>query len=268
LTAYASSGGVVGLLVNNRSVEITKFLASPLSTGLDGFLDSWGLALKDGFVLDPQSDRIQIQAVQGAYRMINVVDYPYFPLVTDLNREHVTTKGIDALSLPFAAAIDVKNPKPGFTYTPLARTSTFSYLDPKPTYMNPLAQHPKESNMPAGPFVVGMIAQGTFPGASKLSRLVLFGTSHFVESEYPARQSNYSLFANLIDWSIQDEVMIQIRARGFQRRPLKEFSDPVRAIFKLAFVGLLPLLTLIAGIAVWRRQKIQRMLLPLKYREN
>jgi ABC-type uncharacterized transport system involved in gliding motility auxiliary subunit len=268
LTAYASSGGVVGLLLNRYSIEITKFLASPLTTGLDGFLDAWGLGFKNGLIVDPQCDRIQIQAVQGAYRMVNVVDYPYFPWISDLNRAQVTTKGLDGLALPFAAAIETKAKKPGFTYTSLGRSSKFSFLDPKPVYMNPLAQHTKESNDESGPFDVGMIAQGTFPGASKPSRLVLFGTSHFVESDYPARQGNYSLLANLIDWSVQDEVLIQIRARGFERRPLKDFSEAARAFFKLAFLGLLPLLTMIVGILVWRRQKVRRLLLPLTYRES
>ncbi len=268
LAAYTSSGGVVGLLLNKYAVEVIKFSAKPLVTGLDGYLLQWGLTLKDGLVLDQQCDRIQIQAVQGAYRMINVVDYPYFPWIVDLNRTHPATKGLEGISLPFVSAIETVDRKQGFTYTPLARTSAMSFIDEHPSYMNPLAQHDRGSGMASGPFDVGMVVSGTFPGASKPARFILFGTSHWVESDYPARQGNYSLLANLFDWSVQDEVLIQIRSRGFERRPLREYSDGARAVFKLAMMFMLPLLTLLAGIVVWRRQKIRRLLLPLQYRES
>ena len=268
LSAYTSSGGVVGMLLNKYSVEVTKFSATPLTTGLDGYLSTWGLAIKDGFVLDPQCDRIQVQAVQGAYRMINVIDYPYFPWIVDLNRTHPTTKGLDGISMPFVSAIDTTDRKSGFTYTPLARTSQMSFIDSHPSYMNPLAEHTRDAGSATGPFDVGLIVSGTFPGGTKPARLVLFGTSHFVEADYPARQGNYSLLAKLFDWSVQDEVLIQIRSRGFERRPLKDYSDGMRAIFKLAMMCVLPLLTFVLGIFVWRRQKLRRMLLPLQYKDN
>jgi ABC-type uncharacterized transport system involved in gliding motility auxiliary subunit len=268
LTAYSSSGGVVGLMLNKYTIALEKFLVSPLDTGLDPFLASWGVALKSGLVVDPQCDRIQIQAVQGAYRMLNVVDYPYFPWIIDLDRTHPATKNLDGFSVPFSAAIEIAERKSGFNYTPLGRSSRYSYLDPKPTYLNPLTQYERSADMPAGPFDVAMTVEGTFAGAAAASRLVVIGTSHMVESAFPARSGNYSLLANLMDWSVQDEAMIQIRSRGFERRPLKEFSEKVRALFKLALIGVLPLLTLLTGIVVWRRQKTRRALLPLKYQER
>ncbi len=63
-------------------------------------------------------------------------------------------------------------------------------------------------------------------------------------------------------------MLIQIRWRGFERRFVERIFDGARAVFKLAMMFMLPLLTLLAGIVVWRRQKIRRLLLPLQYRES
>lgn len=262
LRDYSNSGGFVGLFVNRQDVKIEQFRASPINPGLDEFLSDWGLKMRDGLVVDPRADRIQIQSVQGAYRMVNIVDYPYFPWSTDLNRKHPATKNVDGISLPFVSPIEIQETKAGVVVTPLARSSEFSFLDDRPLDLNPMQQRAPSPDSVRGPFILGLLAE------KKNARLVVFGTSRFIQSEFPDRPSNYGLFGNLIDWSVQDEALIQIRSKGFSRRPLKELPNGVRMLYKYLMLLGLPLFSLILGLWMWRTQKTRRALLPLSYREE
>ncbi|MCG3203425.1 MAG: hypothetical protein KCHDKBKB_00083 [Elusimicrobia bacterium] len=262
LRDYSKSGGFVGLLLNRHMENVEQFRASPVNPGMDSFLSDWGLTLREGLVLDPRADRIQVQSVQGAFRMINVIDYPYFPWVSDLNRNHSTTKNLEGVSLPFVSPIEVSQQVAGVVTTPLAKSSEYSFLDERPMDLNPMTPRRPEANSAKGPFILGMLAENN--GA----RLVLFGTSRFIQSEYPSQPSNFGLLGNLLDWSVQDEALIQIRSKGVARRPLKEQSDGVRLLIKYAMFFGLPLLSLLVGLWMWRSQKIRRSLLPLEYRES
>jgi ABC-type uncharacterized transport system involved in gliding motility auxiliary subunit len=204
------------------------------------------------------------------YRMVNIIDYVYFPWVNDLDRQHPATKSIDGFTVPFVSPIEIKEKKPGLTYKTLARTSKASYLDPTPYNLSPLSQHPKRAEAPMGPFDVGVLIEGKFnplDAAAKTGRVLLFGNSRFIRSDYPPRQSNLSLFVNLMDWSIQDELLLSIRSKTVSRRPIRELTDASRLLVKISMVWMLPLLAVVTGLIVWRREKVRRALLPLQYRD-
>jgi hypothetical protein len=219
-------------------------------------------------VVDPHCDRIQIRATQGMFQMINVVDYPYFPWLVDLDRLNPATKSVEGFSMPFTAAIDIEN-KPGVTTTSLARTSPESWLDRSPMVISPLENHPKPTDAVDGPFATAVLAEGKTNGApdAKPARLIVFATSRFINGTFPPRQTNYSVFLNMLDWSIQEEALVSIRSKGITRRPIRQMADPVREFFKFLMLVALPVASIIAGISVWRFQKTRRALLPLQYRE-
>ena len=98
--------------------------------------------------------------------------------------------------------------------------------------------------------------------------MAVFGTSRIIQAEYPSHPSNFGLFGNLIDWSVQDEALIQIRSKGLSRRPLKDFSEGARIAYKYAMIFGLPIFSLMLGLWMWRSQKIRRALLPLEYKEG
>ncbi len=261
LREYLKLGGVVGLLLNSQAVSVQDFRATPVKNGLEAFLSEWGLKLSNGFVVDQQCDRIQVQAMRGQFRMINVIDYPYFPWVAGLDRKHPATKNLDGVTMPFVSPIDIAERKPGVTYTPLAVTSPYSFLDPHPFNLNPLMPHEPAADSPKGPFNVGVLVE------NKDSRLIVFGTSRWVDASYPLRPNNYGLLSNLIDWSVQDEALIQIRSKGLARRPIRDLGDGVRGVFKYLMLLALPLGSVAIGLVLWRRQKVRRALLPLRYQQ-
>ncbi|MBV9080793.1 MAG: hypothetical protein JO102_06710 [Elusimicrobia bacterium] len=218
-------------------------------------------------MVDPRCDRVQIRASQGGFSMINIIDYPYFPMIARLDRAHPASRGIDAIVMPFVSPVVTVENKPGLTYTPIALTSNASYLDEHPYIVSPLEERPRPDNAPAGPFRAAVLVEGKFPGGTKPGRLMVFGTSRFIASEYPTHPSNYSMFLNFVDWSAQDDILLRIRSKGFTRRPLRPMPDALRLALKYFMTAFPALACLFAGLIVWRRQRVRRALLPLRYRE-
>jgi ABC-type uncharacterized transport system involved in gliding motility auxiliary subunit len=102
LKSFLDRGGALGLALDRRAIDVGRFTSSELDTGLAGLLAEWGLKFEDGLIFDPRCDRVQIRTVQGQFQMINVIDYPYFPWVADMDRSHPATKSVDGFTLPFA----------------------------------------------------------------------------------------------------------------------------------------------------------------------
>lgn len=270
LRTWVREGGTLGLLLDRYDIKLDQFRASGFKNGLDPLLSEWGVQQKDGLVFDPQSDRVQIRSVQGIFQMIHLVDYPYFPWVSDLDRTHPATKGIDGIVLSFVSPFEVIQEAPGLSYRPLAKSSKMSWLDKTPFYISPLERKTKPADVSAGPLSLALLIEGQSnpdakPGEKPMGRVILFGTSRFIRSDFPPNQNNYAVFLNMLDWSAQDEVLLSIRAKGVSRRPIREFSDGIRLLIKYLLVLALPVLSVLLGLWIWRRQKTRRALLPLRY---
>lgn len=72
---------------------------------------------------------------------------------------------------------------------------------------------------------------------------------------------NLQFLFNALDWSIQQEGLVEIRAKRYRRRPLKQLEDEEKTWFKAAGVGLGPLLLLLLGLGHWanRRARIRKL---------
>jgi ABC-type uncharacterized transport system involved in gliding motility auxiliary subunit len=268
LRTFVQNGGVLGLLIDNYSLSIETFRPNRISLGMDDLLKEWGVEFKPALVVDPVCDRIQIRSTQGFFSMINVIDYPYFPLATDLNREHPALKLLDAVSFAFVSPLLTPIPVEGLTYTPLAKSSPKSWLDSQAASASPLQQHQMPDGAQAGPFNLGLMIEGKFkkdaPDAP-VGRVLLFGCSRFIRTDYPPRQSNFNMFFNLLDWSNQDEFLLAIRSKGIVHRPLKTVSDMIRPVLKIFLIAALPILSLILGLIVWRYTRRRLSTLPALY---
>jgi len=273
LKDWLKGGGALGLLIDRRMVKIQEgFQSQPITTGFEDFLKEYGIDFPDGFIEDLQADRIQVQSVRGPVRMINLVEYPYFPMINDLDRTHPATKSIANLTLPFGSPLIVEKPVPGLVYSPLARTSRYSWLDSSPDDLSPFSKKPKVEGSKEGPFNVILLVQGNFnleqKDNPKKGRLIVCGNSRFVRSDYGGRSDNPMLFLNLLDWSAQDEILLSIRTKGNPYRPLKRMPEPVRYAVKFILMFSMPVVAVFIGLFVWRREKIRRSFLRLKYQED
>ncbi len=267
LAQFVREGGSLGIMADTHEVNVGQFRTAPIPFDWNPVLSQWGLSIRKGFVVDTRCDRIQIRAIQGAYQMINVVDYPYFPLVTALDRSHPAARGIDGITMPFVSALEYKGALPEIKYTTLAESSGNSYLEEFPIMVSPIDDRIRPPDAPAGPFHLAVLAEGKF-GPSKIGRVAVFATSRFVRAEFPMRPSNYAYFFNFTDWLAQDDVLLSIRSKGFARRPLKQFSDGGRSAIKIVSVLAMPVLTLLLGFVAWRFERSRRAAVARDYQET
>lgn len=264
LREFVQNGGILGLLIDKYDFHIETFRPAPLQTGLDGLLNEWGVEFRQALVADPQSDRIQIRTAQGMFQMIQLVDYPYFPLVTNFDHNHPATKNLDGVSFPLVSPFFTDKAVSGITYTTLAQSSPKSWLDPMAYNVSPLRPVERPADAPSGPFKLGLMLEGKFnpnDPTAPMGRVIMFGCSRFIRSDYPPKPTNLVMFANFLDWSLQEEALLSMRAKGAVLRPLKQVSDPVRLLVKYSLILILPLLSLAIGflILLWNKKRVQRL---------
>lgn len=259
LKAWVGTGGSLGIILDRREVDLNSFMTKPVSTGLDDLLAHWGVEPKEGFVADAQSERVQIQQRQGMFTFMNVVEYPFLPVVTKFNTAHPATRGLDAVVFPFAHPLKVAPPA-GLTYTSLADSTAYSWYDTSPRVS------PLEPRMPAspekGPFSLAGILEGDFheitpstytavegkSAAAAPGRVVLLSTSRFLHASFSPKAANLAVLMNLLEWTLRDESLLSIRAKGMTHRPLRPLPDAARVILKNFLVLCLPILVLAAAL--------------------
>ncbi len=252
LRDWLSTGKSLGLLVNRRDVDLQRFLARPRELGLEPLLAEWGLSLSDGFVVDAQCDRIQMQTQVGPLLAARVQDYPYIPIVTRFAQSHPAARGLDAVPFPFAHAVELASPPPpGIALTPLAFSSPESWLQSSAAVSPNQTLDQLREGKP-GPYALAAVAEG-----GKRGRLILIGTGFQADPRFLNRAASMSFLLNLIEWSFQDEDLLRVRARGLTFRPLRPLDPTGRLALKLYLALALPLLT----AAVWleaRRRRARR----------
>ncbi|MBI4370313.1 MAG: GldG family protein, partial [Elusimicrobia bacterium] len=271
-------GMPVGLFLNTKSVNVGSglFMASNIETGLDRLLTHWGLEMKKGFVLDLQNQNVAVQQRAGPFLINNVVNYPPLPIITRLSEDNPITKEMDQVMLPFASPISTENVK-NLKVEPLAMTTRLSWFKSDLINLAPMSRFDPDPKDPKGPFIVACAIEGKmtalFPSApggvasstssasswlkesAGTSRVLLVGTSKLLDSRIPADASNQIFFLNSVDWLSEDADLVAVRSRGAKLRPFtRELGDIGRQMVKLTSLLLMPVVVVLAGLAIWGRR--------------
>ncbi|MBI5882223.1 MAG: GldG family protein [Elusimicrobia bacterium] len=287
LKAWAASGRSLGILLDRRWVDFRAFFSGKADTGLETLLESWGLDQREGFVVDAQAEKIQLEQQSGMFVMMNVLEYPYIPVATDFQKSHPATRGLDAVSLPFVHPISFKDKGAGLRYTSLLNSSAASWYvtEAKVSPYNPPANLDKAEK---GPFSLAGVLEGDFYKAAPSTvaateryreevpppnsvakrptgRVILVGTSRLIQPGLSIKPANVAFLLNLVEWSLQDESLLAVRSKGVTYRYLKPLSTPSKLAVKNAMIFGLPLVMVAAGAAVYRRQKKRRAALRSEY---
>ena len=106
LDHYLMQGGKVGIFLNKYDCDIQANKATLITTGLDGLLRKYGIGINNDLVLDARCARIGVQQQTGFFRIQNMVDYRYFPVLTEFDNDNIIVKGLDQLGFTFISSID------------------------------------------------------------------------------------------------------------------------------------------------------------------
>ncbi len=240
-------------------------LLEPFSDdGMGDFLKDHGVTISSDIVVDTMS------RVFGASYLV--------PVVTEYGFHKITDGFNIACFLPTARSVFPAEESPeAIDLTELASTSDYSWADT--TFRFGQSEPPKfeEGQDRQGPITVAVIAAITPKTADDetdssqqteaedsasedppgQAQLAVFGDSDFASNSYFDLQGNSDFFLNTINFLAQQENLISIERPKPQSTPLTLSRSQGRLLF---WVGLLlmPLMALIAGLAVFRMRRKHR----------
>jgi ABC-type uncharacterized transport system involved in gliding motility auxiliary subunit len=269
------AGVPTALLVDFYDVNMGNFFVRPVRTGLDRLIRAYGVEPREGLILDAQNMPVQIQSQQGFFTVQSVVNYPFIPRVTSLSREHVLTRAISELALPFVSAMETRD-SAGVTI--LASSSEESYRMDRPFVASP-TQRLTIDGLDKGPFVLGVAIQGvrrsayadTVPAvrtAEGAVRLMVMGNAQFLDDNRGGGPANMSFAANMVDWLAASEDLISIRSKSNTYRPLENVSDERRNLIKVSNMFLMPAMVVLFGAGRWRLRLSRRRRWESKTRKS
>ncbi|MFA6317983.1 MAG: GldG family protein [Elusimicrobiota bacterium] len=280
LKAWAGTGRSLGILLDRRWVDFRSFFSGKADTGLETLLAAWGLDVREGFVVDVQSEKIQLEQQSGMFVMMNVLEYPYIPVATGFNRDHPATRGLDAVSFPFVHPVSFKDKGAGLAWTSLLDSTAGSWYvtNAKVSPYDP----PNTDKAEKGPFSLAGVLEGDFHKATPSTaavfaagvaastapargRVVVVGTSRIIQPGLSVKPGNVAFLMNLVEWSLQDESLLSIRSKGVTYRYLRPMPAGAKLLVKNIMIFALPLALAAAGSAVYRRGRRRRAALAAEY---
>ncbi|MBL8023454.1 MAG: GldG family protein [Elusimicrobia bacterium] len=269
LDTYVSSGIPLVVALNRRVVFPQNFRSMAQDTGLESFLEHYGIRVEREFVMDNQCRNIGMQSKGSAF----LVKYFPFIMADALQRENQALKGIDVLSFPFASALTSTLGSPStLTFTWMARSSPNSWV--WPGFYNvdpPNIQKQMESEPPTsfkrvgrdkdlGPFTLAALVEGSTVSFREPQqpapqiKLVVIGTSFFANPQIPNAPGNPLFLLSLARWLTQDGNYLSIPPKSSPFRPLKPVPPWGRPLIKVVGYFFVPFLVILAGFLHWQNR--------------
>jgi ABC-type uncharacterized transport system involved in gliding motility auxiliary subunit len=176
------------------------------------------------------------------------------PIVQSYGTHPITTGFTQRTVFPMTRSLDAEaNLKPGLTVTALGKTSDTSWAEIDLEGIFRRQEAKLTSKDIRGPITVAEAVTGDlaklFSGKGE-ARLLMYGSSEFVDNQYINTFYNRDFFMNGAEWLVGEESQIAIRPRSLRASRFRLTVDQFSVVFALS-VLLLPELLLIAGIWVW-----------------
>ena len=249
INGYLKNGG--SAFIMNKTIETNpaSLTATSTASNLNVLLAEWGVEVKNDLLYDLKShDTVSVGG--------GIVNYllPYPLWVRALAASEVGwLNNIQSIILPWTASVEEKQNKlPAgaktkdiFTTSDAAGTMEGAFdLDPQ--------QNWSAANLTKKKVIVSVETDNT--------RILVVGNAEFVTASFAlSNQSNAVMFINGLDWLAQDDVLSAIRAKNLTKAPLLFKSETQKKAIKYFNVIGVPLLVILAGVAVlYRRRRIMR----------
>jgi len=262
LDDYVMRGGRLGLLVNRVAAELQTQQASALDVGIDAWIQSYGIHIQPNLIMDESSSAVTVQRRQSFFNMAQQIPYPFFPVVTSFDAENMMVNRLRELAFYFASTIDTSLAVPeGVQREILFTSSPNSTVQRGSFFIQPVLER-NEFNFEGGPYPMAAAYRGNFPSAFEAglsgedSRVVVVGDGDFVNQSMVGQvPNNVEFVLNMVDWLIQDDALLSIRAKSIEPRRLDDVSDGWKAVVK--YLNLLGpvLIVMIFGLVRWRRRR-------------
>ncbi len=259
LDAFVKKGGKLLIALNRATANLNQTpYSSSIYTGLDKWLDKYGINVQDNLVLDINCQRISYGVPRGAFTEIRQAMFPYVFGVSTFS-EHEIANGLEMVMLQYASSVDYTGDS-SLNFKPLLFSSEHSTTEPASTYFN-IERNWTENDFGVQNLVIGGAIEGSFNGGTN-TRMVVIGDGDFAISTNPQQKvnaDNISLLVNSIDWLADDTGLIALRTKGATARPIDELESGKRTFLKYLNFLLPVLLIILYGVFRFQQNRIVRL---------
>lgn len=288
LDQFVMRGGNVCWLIQKVTPNFQQqiVIGEPVENNLDDLLLNYGIKVNTDLIRDLQCGQVTVQSPMGFPISMN---YPYFPVVTDVNRNIAAFASIQSVTLSFVSSIDLNaaNGK-GLTTDYLLKTSNKSgraegFFILNLEQFNNMTQKSVDSMFNQQGYIVGAVysgrfksfyagkapvadtAQGSGPLTSQQlneskneSKMIVIGDADFINEDQRPPRDNIIYFLNAVEYLTDDAGLTQIRGKETSDPPIEEVSDSSKNFIKYFNLIFPPALVLVIGLIVWQRRKSRR----------
>jgi gliding-associated putative ABC transporter substrate-binding component GldG len=273
LDQYILSGKPCAFLIDKYNINLQTFWATKINSNIFDFISQYGVEFfTDGLIADYQCQKVSLRTQQGFFVMENIVDYPFMPVITNLEKKHPLTKNMAQVVLPFVAPLRIKPALKDVSYTILMQTSKYSFLKEDIFSINPLTiDFRPDKSLQKGPFIVAVELKGKFTSyfsddgkfnklkisiperikeAKVDNRVLVFSSGFFVKKET-------TLLGNIIDYLLQEYELVSIRSKNVVPSAIKAVPDIIKVLYRYFIMFFPPAVVIILGILRWYFRKIK-----------
>ncbi|MBK7254727.1 MAG: Gldg family protein [Ignavibacteria bacterium] len=294
LDQFIMNGGNVAFLIDRIAPNFQQqvVMGNEINVNLSDLLLNYGINIKLDLIRDLQCSAVQIQSQIGFPISVN---YPFFPVITNIAKNNPAFNNIKSVVLTFASSIDTNNENAKkVSITPLLTTSDksgevegFFFLNLE-QFQN-MTKKGADSLFSQKGFMVGGIYSGKFSSfyegkemptdtasgwmqysgqrlgqSIKDVKLIAIGDGDFANEENKPPRENMTFFVNMVDYLMDDVGLAEIRTKASSESPIEETSDSMKKFIKYFNLIFPPALVLLIGLYKWNQKKQKKKNLQLK----
>jgi gliding-associated putative ABC transporter substrate-binding component GldG len=285
---FILKGKPTAFLLDRVKIDRNRLIGTKIDSKIFNLLEYYGVKINPDLVLDLQCERISVRQPRGNVVINTITRYPFFPLITNFNRENIMTREQKSIVLNYVSSLTSLKDKikeSNLKFEPVIKTSEKAW---KLKNFFPVAPygivHPKKAG-DYKTFTLACVLSGDFKcyfkdkeipklekkdtkdensnkendfiGEGKDSRIFVVSNSHFIENRNFTKAN--AIFAmNMVDWLSQDEDLINIRNKGMNIKLIGNVSLKKRNFIKYFNILFLPVLVIILGLFMWRVRSIKK----------
>jgi gliding-associated putative ABC transporter substrate-binding component GldG len=285
---FIMRGGNAAFLINKVAPDFTQqiVMGQVIPTNLDDMLESYGIKINTDLIRDIQNAPVQVQSPIGIPVSVN---YPFFPMITNIARDNPAFKNIQSVVLTFASSLDTGIAEGKDVHIdPLLVTSDrsgkvqdFFILNLEQFQRMTQAHADTMFNDPG--YLVGATYSGRFKSfydgkgiqndtaggaapytgtvineSQKVNKLVVIGDGDFANEENRPPRDNILFFINLVDYLMDDVGLAEIRTKDTSEAPIEETSEGTKKFVRYFNLIFPPALVLLFGLYEWKQRKSKK----------
>ncbi|HCA42895.1 MAG TPA: hypothetical protein DEP28_06535 [Bacteroidetes bacterium] len=284
LDQFVMRGGNVAWLIQKVTPNFQQqiIIGNVIDDGLNDMLLNYGIKVETDLIRDLQCGQVTVQSPIGIPIAVN---YPFFPVVSNINKDISSFANIPSVTLSFASSIDLnavqgKDVKAdyllkssdrsgkaeGFFILNLEQFQNMNKqaadtLFNKQGYVLGAVYNGRFKSFYAGKPVPTDTTEGSGPimiqqlnESSKESKMVVIGDADFINEEQRPPQDNINFFLSMVEYLADDVGLAQIRSKESSDAPIEDVTDGTKAFVKYFNLIFPPALMLIIGLIVWQRR--------------